>query len=424
MDTQMLDADTRENPAAFVEEGATAVVPEEFALPADAIFFSRTDDRGVILGGNETFQWASGYDWDELVGAPHKIMRHPDMPKAVFQIMWDGIKKKRIPIVAYVKNRTKNGKYYWVLAFACPIEGGYLSVRIKPQSDMFRTVEKIYNARRAAERAGDTSAEDSAAALLQELGEAGFEGYTHFSAMAASSELLALAKTEEWVDAAKVQRILDISTTYRKVRTKCEFVASACASIELLPSNLEVQSKRLGPLAAPIAIIARDSKERTQNLQAKMSEFVTTMKDALTSAHIAIIESSISMVQRQMVTEYESEKEQHGAEHEANRATDLGEVPQIVNETERDQKRRLKELLDQSRKCSLQIDTIIREVAGINVTRTMCSIESSGLKQHGEKIERVVDDLAKFQTSIPPELRAIKMMFDGLSNDVRDILER
>ncbi|KDB05361.1 hypothetical protein U879_02085 [Defluviimonas sp. 20V17] len=72
------------------------------------IFYSRTDPRGVIQSGNDVFQRVADYPWDRLIGAPHKVIRHPDMPRAVFWLLWQTIQQGR-PIGAYVKNRHPTG---------------------------------------------------------------------------------------------------------------------------------------------------------------------------------------------------------------------------------------------------------------------------------------------------------------------------
>ena len=64
----------------------------EAPFKLNEVFFSRTDKRGVIEAGNYIFRRVADYDWPELIGAPHKVIRHPDMPRAVFQLLWDTIK--------------------------------------------------------------------------------------------------------------------------------------------------------------------------------------------------------------------------------------------------------------------------------------------------------------------------------------------
>lgn len=78
------------------------------------IILSKTDAKGTILYANEAFIDISGYDEYELIGQPHNVIRHPDMPKVIFKVLWDTIKKGE-NIHAIVKNLSKSGRYYWVI---------------------------------------------------------------------------------------------------------------------------------------------------------------------------------------------------------------------------------------------------------------------------------------------------------------------
>lgn len=155
------------------------------------MFFSHTDTYGAIRFGNDVFVKISGYTKDKLFGAPHNIIRHPDMPKCVFKLFWQTIKSQQ-PIVAYVKNMAINGDHYWVLAAAYPIEGGYLSIRIKPTSEIFHTVKKVYEQvlqeeqKSGVDRAGEL--------LLKLLNDSGFSNYEEFMTKAFFNELKALDK--------------------------------------------------------------------------------------------------------------------------------------------------------------------------------------------------------------------------------------
>lgn len=83
------------------------------------IIVSKTDLKGRLTYVNRTFMEISGYDEAELLGQPHSIIRHPDMPRAVFKLLWDRLQAGH-EIFAYVKNMTKAGDFYWVLAHATP----------------------------------------------------------------------------------------------------------------------------------------------------------------------------------------------------------------------------------------------------------------------------------------------------------------
>ena len=159
-----------------------------FAL--DEVFFSRTDSRGVIQAGNAVFSRVAKYAMEDLLGAPHKVIRHPDMPRAVFQLLWETIKAGGT-VGAYVKNRACDGSYYWVFAVVTPCEGGYLSARIKPTSPLLKTVEQEYALLLQAERDEGLDPNDSTALLLARLQGLGFATYNDFAGHALAEELMA-----------------------------------------------------------------------------------------------------------------------------------------------------------------------------------------------------------------------------------------
>ncbi len=108
----------------------------EKAFPEGRLIVSRTDLNGIITHANDAFVEMSGYSREELIGAPHHILRHPEMPKIAFKGLWDDMAARK-KWHGYVKNLRKDGAYYWVYATAVPnIRNGevvgYTSVRRKP----------------------------------------------------------------------------------------------------------------------------------------------------------------------------------------------------------------------------------------------------------------------------------------------------
>jgi PAS domain S-box-containing protein len=96
------------------EEDKDVLVDEEIMLDPKKYILSKTDTKGVIEYGNDYFVEIAGYHEDELIGQPHNIIRHPDMPKIVFKLLWARIKNRQ-NITAVVKNKSKDGRYYWVV---------------------------------------------------------------------------------------------------------------------------------------------------------------------------------------------------------------------------------------------------------------------------------------------------------------------
>lgn len=107
--------------AADIPRGRPAIRPTGIERPyaAEEIIVSKTDPKGVMRYVNDVFVRVSGYSEDELVGKPHNLIRHPDMPRAVFKVMWDTISAGK-EIFAYVINLAADGGHYWVLAHVTP----------------------------------------------------------------------------------------------------------------------------------------------------------------------------------------------------------------------------------------------------------------------------------------------------------------
>lgn len=133
------------------------------------IIVSKTNTNGIITYTNDVFVRVSGYREDELVGAPHSLIRHPDMPRSVFRLLWDVI-EKRDEIFAYVVNMARNGDHYWVLAHVTPsyaADGrvvGYHSNRRVPSRRAVDAIRPVYAALLAEERKHERKVDGIAAA--------------------------------------------------------------------------------------------------------------------------------------------------------------------------------------------------------------------------------------------------------------------
>ena len=177
-------------------------IPSAFEL--NELFFSITDPKGIILTGNDVFQRVSKFDRDEIIGKPHNLIRHPDMPRAVFKAVWNTIKQGK-PFVGYVKNMAKDGSFYWVLAAIYPVmnEDGkiekYISIRLKPSSKIFEIIPNLYKEILEVELKNDI--DTALQFLLDKLKALGYESYEDFSKQAFFQEIQnrekLLAKTKD-----------------------------------------------------------------------------------------------------------------------------------------------------------------------------------------------------------------------------------
>jgi PAS domain S-box-containing protein len=132
---------------------------QENTFKDDETIVSKTDTKGNITYGNRLFIKMSGYSEEELIGAPHNIIRHPDMPAVVFKLLWDTVAQGK-EIFAYVKNMAKDGSFYWVFANVTASRDmsgniiGYHSVRRAPSKKAVQAIEGVYKLLNDAESKG------------------------------------------------------------------------------------------------------------------------------------------------------------------------------------------------------------------------------------------------------------------------------
>jgi aerotaxis receptor len=159
------------------------------------MFFSTTDRAGRILSGNTVFSRVSAYPLEALIGQPHNIIRHPDMPRAVFRIIWEHLLGGR-PVCGFVKNMAADGRHYWVVAFLMPLRTGFLSVRFRPSSELQPVAAALYAEMLACEREQEAAGADRATAmrqseerLLRALRSRGFDSYEAFMRIVLREEM-------------------------------------------------------------------------------------------------------------------------------------------------------------------------------------------------------------------------------------------
>lgn len=178
-------------------------IDKESHFGIDELFFSTTDRSSHIISGNSVFHRVSQYTYDEMSGQTHNMVRHPDMPRCIFRTFWNHLNDNE-PVAAYVKNLTKEGRYYWVFAYIVPVEQEFISVRLRPSSEYFEKAKKLYTELREIElnvESSDLGAvqrdlreqgmQRSTELLQTRLHEYGFRDYDQFMHAALTAEILA-----------------------------------------------------------------------------------------------------------------------------------------------------------------------------------------------------------------------------------------
>ena len=272
----------------------------------DQLFFSTTDARGVIRHSNNVFIELSRYRRDELSGAPHNIVRHPEMPGGAFKAMWDTLKAGS-PFAAYVRNLAADGSEYAVFATVTPLsDGGYLSVRTRPVcTDLFDTASAIYRDARAVEDQAIASGANRRAAAKQGLdriaellAEAGLSSYEEFQNAALPAEVSRREELSDGIpvrsDAAGDLRVmLDSVTT---VATGLDSWMAGQQQLAELSASLKAAGKGLtqtleDPRLRPERIAALDRTDPRVKPLADLLDLWTQMQDLVSPLVARLIDT-------------------------------------------------------------------------------------------------------------------------------------
>lgn len=285
----------------------------------DELFFSTTDRKGHITAGNDVFARVSGYPLEAMLGKPHNLIRHPDMPRAVFAVLWDTLQAGR-PIAAYVKNLASDGSYYWVMATALPAPGGYVSLRLKPASPLLDQVAPLYAELRQLERdveGAEPRRRKEAIArsrelLASRLRELGFPTYEAFMDHALPAEVAAreaaragearrsgraaaiadrrlaaahtaCSETDRYLKGL-VPRLRDVEDIGRQLAAQSAFVAELGEELRTFALNARIASGRLGSNGAvldTVAAMMRETSGHISPLMDRLSGDIRTTLDVL-----------------------------------------------------------------------------------------------------------------------------------------------
>ena len=380
----------------------------EVPFEATCMFYSRTDERGIIIEGNSIFRRISGYGWEELKGAPHKLVRHPDMPKGVFHLYWDRLKSGK-EVAAYVKNKSKDGRYYWVLAVAWPISGGYLSVRIKPHTELFAKVRDLYADLRHAELEEGVSASRSAETLLARLPELGYEDYDAYMSAALSLELEERAKRSGLTLDPQQQRFLTMVRTIAQIREETDRMTEIIKMIRTVPMNMRILASRLENAGGPISAISVNYGSMLD----EMASWVTSFVEGKDSTYVRMRETiergqflvCAAIMQREMSSLFE--EDMRNAPDVTALIEDRDTLKAEAKMFHKSAGEALKVVESEATRLGRSVLDMKRYVTGLSSTRMMCKIESAALNGSGDSLSGIVDQLDAGQDEIEERLARI-----------------
>ena len=313
------------------------------------LFFSTTDLKGRIQKANRVFERIAAYTWAELSNKPHNIIRHPDMPRIVFRILWEHIQNGE-PVVAFVKNLAHDGRYYWVVALVTPMPGGYLSVRFKPSSPLWNTVQNLYRDLRGIETRIEDESNDrkagmeaSCKALDFSLQQQGFAGYDDFMRRALKGEMqsrdakLAVGgvpvhepvheydtgkrstKPESLITSAvlfdrlsavlqQVFRDLDsYGEISQGVQEKVANVAEVSEALRVSALNGAIEADRLGTKAAGLRPVLDWLRELSAEITRQVASFAGALNELVLEVDRVVFDLSAARLQVEMTAFFASE---------------------------------------------------------------------------------------------------------------------
>jgi aerotaxis receptor len=277
------------------------VTGRERTYSDDVQLISTTNLKGVITYANQHFAEVAGFTRDELIGQPHNLVRHPDMPEAAFADLWTHLKANK-PWMGLVKNRCRNGDHYWVNAYVMPMfkDGeiiGYESVRSKPAAAAVARADRIYKALREGRRAGPrfTPRRTTQVALcmlgvLLPVAAAGiWASGMHPVAVAGAALSAALCPVLASVLmrplrelAARSRRVYDNAVTSQVVSGRTDEIGQIDTALQVLEARVRTVTGRLTEVAGNLKRLANDTRtsaehnESSVDLQRRETEQVAT----------------------------------------------------------------------------------------------------------------------------------------------------
>lgn len=392
---------------------------QESHFTFDEIFFSKTDKKGILLSGNSVFQRVSEYSWGELVGKPHNIVRHPDMPKGVFHLLWENLNSNK-PIGAFVKNKSKTGKHYWVFALAMPIADGHLSVRIKPGGDLLTLVEKEYAYVREKEKHEGLAPRSSQAAILQRLNELGFPNYSAFMAHALTDQIESRCKALQIdlpYDLVLIRKMRDQSSTINECAKQ---IVKANRESKFVPLNLEVYAAKLGNDGTQLSVVANQYQKMVEEINCAIGTLDQMAKEVIEKLQLGQLLLGARQLMRDMNNFFKNEA---SGDDTKNAAQDLEKLSLEYTKASKESVEEIVFVLNKFEKICESLESM---GSGLELVRLSGKMEGARLQQSCD-VTAMLNDLRAFQSVFSSRLRQMlesQGLIKGLAKDLLKSMSR
>ncbi len=372
------------------------------------LFYSRTDKRGIIKAGNSVFQAISGFDWAQLLDAPHRIVRNYDTPRAIFRVMWALIEANSVA-VAYVRNKTAEGRGYWVLAMVLPTADGYLSIRIKPTSPLFALIKEIYRGLSAAEQGEALTVEDSEVRLLDELGALGYPSYEAFHKSALLDEFRARSSAVSQKLKGYFADIDRIKKGLQAIKSSQVELMAGVESLRDLPTNMRIVASRLEPSGGPLSAMSDIYNSTSSVLFQEITDFAlgqTSISKRMDEAfeNACFFKVVTLLVEETMAASAQDDLLEHGVD-QGIEVSFLGGVLAQYAAIERDSLQIAERLAQDLNRAAYDLR---RSMLGLDTIRVMGLVESGRLGSEGSRIGATMEQIGDCHSVIIALLQSIK----------------
>ena len=409
-------------------------------------FFSITNKKGVIQCGNDVFMRVSAYEPKEIIGKPHNVIRHPDMPRCIFKLFWNYLDSGKV-IGAYVKNRAKDGKYYWVYALASAIGDEYISIRVKPSSELFPVVEKLYADLLAHEEnfegTRQQAMESAEELLLERLKELNFDNYDEFLTASLKSELHlhnealkeegnSFSHVADKKEAAEIRRLMYVFDRLSKLTTlgtKIEETQGCFVNLEkelrMISTNTRYRATRLGMEGQPLNVICDEITRARTDIGSELSRLTDDVESIAQALKGATLHSCMGVLQVQMQQEFNQKVNEQKYDEETQIQLFGSPLSEMNTKVHQASNGSLTNFTDEMNKLSGSLDDVdvfvqflLRLLQVLNFTYVTGRSLSASIGKETKEIDSILEDLLAAANRTSGDLSTLR----NLLADVRAII--
>lgn len=419
-------------------------INEERKFTTDELFFSTTDSRGKILFGNETFIKISAYEKSVIVGAPHNIIRHPDMPKTVFKLFWDHLKDNQ-PIGAYVKNMSADGRYYWVFALAFPVGDSYISIRIKPTSPILNKVKVLYEKVLHKEDPSKLSTDY----LLELLANEGFSSYREFMIKAAAEEIRhrevfmtedpeMLARKRQLIR-TPITELTDITarelsssfskiSSFQKAGTVLEESLDALnlefKKLSFVSVNMNILAAKYGSRAASLEVVSREFAKLSTEISTHFNtfiEFIHETSSAILECTQCLVNLKTQMIMVEDFVTESIQKSKHSEHAFDDMIQNEEHFCQLFDYSIKKLNSEISKLSSSSLSLSARLEEIHTFTVGLEVIKLVGAVESSRESETKRDFDVYLSEMTSFINLLKTSVNSIHAQNNLLKVNAKEI---